>query len=166
MKIWLVAGGWIFFNSDEAVVALMARHILNGARPTFFYGQAYMGSLDAFLVALAFKIFGQQVWVIRVVQAALYLGVLATTTWLGKKIFGDWRVGVLGALLLAIPAVNVSLYTTASLGGYGEALLLGNLILMCALQIGDRRNAGDFPGPLIGGRCAVYSADWGCGLLD
>jgi hypothetical protein len=32
-------------------------------------------------------------------------------------------------LLLAIPSVNVILYTTVSLGGYGEALLLGNLIL-------------------------------------
>ncbi len=39
------------FNADEAVVALMARHILQGERPIFFYGQAYMGSLDAYLVA-------------------------------------------------------------------------------------------------------------------
>ena len=41
----------------------MARHILLGARPAFFYGQAYMGSLDAFLAAAAFAIFGQQAWV-------------------------------------------------------------------------------------------------------
>jgi hypothetical protein len=34
-------------NSDEAVVGLMARHILDGKRPVFYYGQAYMGSLDA-----------------------------------------------------------------------------------------------------------------------
>jgi 4-amino-4-deoxy-L-arabinose transferase-like glycosyltransferase len=148
LKTWLVAGGWVSFNSDEAVVALMARHILNGARPTFFYGQAYMGSLDAFLVALAFKIFGEQVWAIRLVQILLYSGVLACTVWLGKKSFGDWRVGAMAALLLAIPAVNVTLYTTVSLGGYGEALLLGNLILLCALQIVDHWRAGDFPGPL------------------
>jgi 4-amino-4-deoxy-L-arabinose transferase-like glycosyltransferase len=148
LKTWLVTGGWVSFNSDEAVVALMARHILNGARPTFFYGQAYMGSLDAFLVALAFKVFGEQVWAIRLVQALLYLGVLASTAWLGKQVFGDWRAGALGAVLLAIPTVNITLYTTASLGGYGEALLLGNLILLCALQIGNHWRAGDFPGPL------------------
>lgn len=147
LKTWLVAGGWVSFNSDEAVVALMARHILNGARPTFFYGQAYMGSLDAFLVAIAFRIFGEQVWVIRLVQILLYLGVLASTAWLGKQVFNDWRVGALGALLLAIPTVNVTLYTTASLGGYGEALLLGNLILLSALRIGEDRHAGMFPGP-------------------
>ena len=146
LKTWLVTGGWVSFNSDEAVVALMARHILNGARPTFFYGQAYMGSLDAFLVALAFKIFSQQVWAIRLVQGLLYLGVLVSTAWLGKQIFNDLRVGALAALLLAIPAVNVALYTTASLGGYGEALLLGNLIILCAMRIGDVRRVGALPG--------------------
>ncbi len=51
----------------------MARHILGGERPIFFYGQAYMGSLDAWLVAAGFWFFGQQVWVIRFVQILLYL---------------------------------------------------------------------------------------------
>ena len=80
-----------------------------GSRPVFFYGQAYMGSLDAFLVAGAFAIFGQQVWVIRLVQSLLYLGVLLTSAWLGRVAFSSWKVGVLAMLLLAIPAVNVTL---------------------------------------------------------
>ncbi len=42
------------FNADEAVVALMARHILQGERPIFFYGQAYLGSTDARLAAASF----------------------------------------------------------------------------------------------------------------
>ncbi|MCK4814771.1 hypothetical protein KA005_03295, partial [bacterium] len=57
-KIGLLLANVIPFNSDEAVVALMARHILQGSRPIFFYGQAYMGSLDAFLVAGVFKLIG------------------------------------------------------------------------------------------------------------
>jgi 4-amino-4-deoxy-L-arabinose transferase-like glycosyltransferase len=138
LKAWLVAGGYVPFNADEAIVALMARHILGGARPVFFYGQAYMGSLDAFLVALAFQLFGEQVWAIRLVQALLYLGVLVTTGVLGKQAFGSWRVGGLAVGLLAIPTVNVTLYTTASLGGYGEALLVGNLILICGLRISQK----------------------------
>jgi 4-amino-4-deoxy-L-arabinose transferase-like glycosyltransferase len=137
LKTWLAAGDRLPFNSDEAVVALMARHILQGARPVFFYGQAYMGSLNAFLVAGAFALFGQQVWAIRLVQALLYLGVLLTSAWLGCQAFGSWKVGVLAMFLLAIPAVNVTLYTTASLGGYGEALLLGNLILLTGMKIGE-----------------------------
>jgi hypothetical protein len=68
LKFVLQASGKVPFNADEAVVALMARHILAGARPIFFYGQAYMGSLDAFLVAGGFGIFGEEVWVIRAVR--------------------------------------------------------------------------------------------------
>ena len=47
LKTGLVMANVIPFNADEAVVALMARHILQGERPVFFYGQAYLGSLDA-----------------------------------------------------------------------------------------------------------------------
>ena len=138
LKGWLIVGGFLPFNADEAVVALMGRHILQGARPVFFYGQAYQGSLDAWLAAAGFAVFGEQVWVIRLVQSVLYLGTLATTAWLGKVIFRRWVVGALAALLLAIPTVNVTLYTSVSLGGYGEALLLGNLILLCAFGMTRR----------------------------
>jgi len=146
LKAWLVTGGWVPFNSDEAVVALMARHIIQGERPVFFYGQAYMGSLDAFLVALGFALFGQQVWVIRLVQTLLYLGVLLTTLLLGKAAFGSWRVGVLGMALMAIPVVNVTLYTTVSLGGYGETLLMGNLVLLIGIYLGKSLKETGVPG--------------------
>ncbi|MBE3115571.1 hypothetical protein IMZ68_00035 [Candidatus Bathyarchaeota archaeon] len=133
IKIWLLQAGVVPFNSDEAVVALMARHITVGERPFFFYGQVYMGSLDAFLVAIGFVIWGQAVWVIRLVQAMLYSLTIITTVWIGKVAFQSFKTGILAACLLAIPAVNVTLYTTASLGGYGEALLIGNLILLVGL---------------------------------
>ncbi len=137
LKLWIILKGWAPFNADEAIVALMARHILHGARPVFFYGQAYMGSLDAFLVAAAFAWFGEHVWAIRLVQGVLYLGFLSTTICIGRRAFGSWSVGVLAAILLAIPTVNVTLYTTVSLGGYGEALLIGNLILLAAMRLAE-----------------------------
>lgn len=140
LKAGLLLAEVVPFNADEAVVALMARHILQGEFPLFFYGQAYLGSLDAWLVAAGFAVFGQQVWVIRLVQTLLYLGTIWTTARLGEVIFSR-ETGVLAAWLLAIPPVNVTLYTTASLGGYGETLLIGNLILLAVLKIG-RRGAG------------------------
>ena len=148
IKIWLIVGERVPFNSDEAVVALMARHILQGEMPLFFYGQSYMGSLDAFLIAIGFKLFGEHVWVIRLVQSLLYLGVLYTTAWLGKKAFNSWLVGGLALLFLAVPTVNVTLYTTVSLGGYGEALLLGNLMLLIGIQIGETIQQEQSPGPI------------------
>ncbi len=135
IKLWLILGGHIPFNADEAIVALMARHINQGEIPLFFYGQSYMGSLDAMLVALGFQVFGEEVWVIRLIQSLLYLGVLFTTVEVGKLAFQSRMVGLLAALFLAIPTVNVTLYTTASLGGYGEALLLGNVMLILGFGI-------------------------------
>ncbi len=145
LRAWLILGGWAPFNADEAIVGLMARHILQGARPVFFYGQAYMGSLDAFLIAGGFWLFGEYVWVIRLIQSLLFGGFLFTSYLLGREIFGKWQIGALATLLLAVPTVNLTLYTTVSLGGYGEALVIGNLILLCALQIGRKWRAGDFP---------------------
>ena len=130
--LWL---GAFPFHADEAVVGLMARHILRGEWPAFFYGQAYMGSLDAALVALAFRVVGEQVLAIRLVQTLLYAGTIALTMQLARRISGDGLAPIFAGALMAIPVVNVTLYTTVSLGGYGEALLLGTLAVLWALQL-------------------------------
>ncbi|MGD0807237.1 MAG: glycosyltransferase family 39 protein [Anaerolineales bacterium] len=129
-------GAQVFpFNADEAVVALMARHILQGERPLFFYGQAYMGSLDAFLTAALFALFGPQVWVVRALEALLFAGTITVWYFFCAEAFDSLTVARIAVLLLAVPPVLVTLYTTVSIGGYGEALLLGSLGMLLALQI-------------------------------
>jgi 4-amino-4-deoxy-L-arabinose transferase-like glycosyltransferase len=138
IKIVLLALDSFPFNADEAIVGLMARHILDGRWPVFFYGQAYMGSLDASLVALGFAIFGQKVIIVRVLQILLYIGTVLTTMHMAKKIFDDTEGMLFAGLLMAVPTVNITLYTTISLGGYGEALLIGNLLILLALRIATK----------------------------
>ena len=118
------------FNADEAIVALMARHINQGHLPTFFYGQYYMGSLDAIIIAIGFRIFEEDIWVIRLVQSVLYLGTVVTTIALASRIIKTSRAALYAGLLVAIPAVNAALYSTVSLGEYGEMLLMGNLLIL------------------------------------
>jgi 4-amino-4-deoxy-L-arabinose transferase-like glycosyltransferase len=118
------------FNADEAIVALMARHINQGDIPIFFYGQSYMGSLDAILVAVGFRIFGEGIWVIRMLQSVLYLGTILTTMMLASRLLGNQRAALYAGLFMAVPPVNATLYSTVSLGGYGEMLLVGNLLLL------------------------------------
>jgi len=129
-KVILLSGAVFPFNSDEAVVGLMAKHILDGERPTFFYGQAYMGSLDAWLIAAGFSVFGEKVWVIRLVQVLLYLGTVVLTMYLVQLNSKSTWPPVITGLLMAFPVVNMMLYTTVSLGGYGESLLFGTLLLV------------------------------------
>lgn len=167
-KAWILLQDAVPFNGDEAIVGLMARHILyGGERPVFFYGQAYMGSLDAYLVAAGFALFGAHIWVIRLVQTLLYLAVLVTTVWIGWQFLRSWKAGLVAACLLAIPPVNVTLYTTASLGGYGEAMLIGNLSLLSGLawarQIQNRRGKLSALYALLFGLCVGLGL-WANGL--
>ena len=131
-KFGLLAINAVPFNGDEAIVALMARHILHGERPVFFYGQAYLGATDAWLVAVSFSIFGENVLAIRIVQIALFAAFLITSYLIAKRLgLTEW--GARAALLwLALPPTMLTLYTTATLGGYGETLVLGNAAILLA----------------------------------
>ena len=134
-KIILLSQDAFPFNADEAIVGLMGRHILMGERPIFFYGQSYMGSLDAILVAIGFRWFGIKVQVIRLIQIILYLGIIFSTILIAYRLHKDQVAALLSGLLLAIPTVNFTLYTTVSLGGYGEALLIGNVLILLTLNM-------------------------------
>ena len=134
-KLMLLAMNAVPFNGDEGVVALMARHILQGERPIFFYGQVYLGSIDAWLVALSFSIFGQSVLAIRLAQLALFIGTLVTTYLVARRMgLTEWASRV-ALVLLALPPTLLTLYTTATLGGYGETLLLGNVLILIAIGL-------------------------------
>jgi len=135
----LLAFDVVPFDGDEAIVALMARHIRQGERPWFFYGQRYMGSLDAYLVAGAFAVLGESVLAMRVVQVGLFVAVMLTGYGVALGITADRRAALLTVALLAFPPVLLTLYTTVSLGGYGEVLLTGNLLLL----LGHRLGRGD-----------------------
>jgi 4-amino-4-deoxy-L-arabinose transferase-like glycosyltransferase len=144
-KLFLLAFSAVPFNGDEAIVALMAHHILRGERPVFFYGQAYLGATDAWLAAVSFSIFGETIFAIRVVHIVLFAGVVFTTYLLARRYLqSEW--GARAAMLwMALPPTMLTLYTTATLGGYTETLLFGNILLLMAngqwLQA-DRWRAG------------------------
>ena len=140
LRVALLAAEAVPFNGDEAIVALMARHIGQGERPAFFYGQAYLGSTDAWLVSVAFSIFGESVSSIRLVQIALFAGTLITTYLVARRFGLDEQAAQLSTLLTALPPTLLTLYTTATLGGYGETLLFGNLLILGALSLGANRS--------------------------
>jgi hypothetical protein len=142
LKAVLIATGSITFDADEAVVALMARHITQGARPIFFYGQNYMGALDAYLIALAFSVLGERVVVVRLVQTILFLGVVGTNYVVSLRLSRTRWAATAAALLVAIPPVLVGLYTTATLGDYVETLLLGNLLLLIGWRLAEEPRGG------------------------
>lgn len=141
----LLMSGAVSFHSDEAIVALMGRHITLGERPVFFYGQAYMGSLDAWVLALGFQLFGESVNTIRLMQSILFIGVVATAYHAAWVLSRRIAVAVGSGLLFAIGPVLLALYTTATLGGYNETLIFGHLIVAIGYTVVSGKAASHQP---------------------
>ena len=80
LRTWLVIHTHSVIDGDEALVGIQAERILHGEVPLYFYGQAYMGSLEAYLVALLFAIAGPSVWALRAEPILLSL-VVVWLTW-------------------------------------------------------------------------------------
>lgn len=59
LRIDFIRASGFVIDADEAIVGLMANHILHGGElPVFYYGQHYMGSLEPLCAALMFWLFG------------------------------------------------------------------------------------------------------------
>src|SRR5580765_1667661 len=80
VRVWLVIHTRGFMDTDEALLGVQAQHILQGERPIYYYGQPYMGSLEAYLVAMVFALAGSSVWTLRIVPMVLSL-VVVWLTW-------------------------------------------------------------------------------------
>ena len=136
LRGWMIAGDGIAFDSDEAIVYLMGRHISQGKPiPTFFYDQVYMGSLSAISVAGGFKLFGDSLETARIVQTAEFLLTLLSGFALARAVTGSARVAAIALLILAFPPASATLYTSISTGGWHEVMLCGNLVMLFAWQL-------------------------------
>src|SRR5579875_2166508 len=67
-------------EGDEALTGIQAENILHGQWPIYYYGQPYMGSLEAYIIALFFAIAGPSVLVLRIAMSCTSL-LLVWLTW-------------------------------------------------------------------------------------
>ncbi|HEU5441867.1 MAG TPA: hypothetical protein VFU88_21485, partial [Ktedonobacterales bacterium] len=126
----LLLRGWPSLDSDEAVVGLMARHVLhNGELPDFFWGQFYLGPLQAYLAAPIFAVFGSSLLALRLPVLLLTLGLLAAVYALGRAAYGR-AVGLLALAWLALGPPFALIRTLVADGGHQEMLLLAALVLL------------------------------------
>src|SRR5207245_8386841 len=79
IRAWLTYHTHGAIDGDESLVGIQAEHILRGEHPIYFYGQAYMGSLEAYLMAILFVIAGPSAWMLRAEPILLSLLVVGLT---------------------------------------------------------------------------------------
>lgn len=128
LRLWLLQRSHWMVEGDEAVIGLMAKHVLEGERPVFFAAQPYMGALQAYEAAGVYLLLGMSRVALKLVPLLAGLGFVATTWWLARRLLSP-RAAAVAALVAAAPPVYVAANTLKALGPYTEVMAVGNLLL-------------------------------------
>ncbi len=156
VRAWLVARTNGVIDGDEVLVGVQAEHILRGELPIYFYGQPYMGSLEAYLVALFVAIAGPSAWTLRAEPVLLSLVVVWLTWKLAAALADAAQLPSLdksgtyarlafmsvAALIAAIPPLYDGILELRTYGGYIETFILMLLLLLSALRLTWRWHEG------------------------
>lgn len=150
IRAWLVVHTQGVIAGDEAMVGLQAENILRGQHPVYYYGQPYMGSLEAYFAALLFAIAGPSVWTLRAVSILLSVllvaltwrlaGALADTTQLPT--YARRRFMIIAALVAALAPVYDAVIELRMMGGYIEAFAIMAWLLLSGFRLVQRWQAG------------------------
>lgn len=128
-------------DSDMAIVGLMARHILQGEFPIFFWGQPFAGTIESLLAAVLFFLFGPSRLTLALSPFLFSLAFLVLTYRLAREAF-DRQVGLLALYLAAIPAPFLITHSVTARSNYIENLVLGNLVLLLTLRVSREPGPG------------------------
>jgi len=138
LRLAVIASPLGELDGDEAVVGLMARHIaFLGDRPVFYYGQPYLGSLEAFSAAPLFRLFGSSSALLKLVPTAYSLGFLVLSAIVAKRLFGTGPA-LATAAYLALPPSMWAVWSTKARGGYAELLFLGQALVLVTLMLAPK----------------------------
>lgn len=139
-------------DADQAINGLMARHILMGEFPIFFYGQDYCGSLENYLVAVVFLLCGSSRFTLDLAIGLISLVLVYFIFELASRVL-DRRKALLAALLAAVPSGYFAFTSVLARSAYIETPLLGVLLFLVVGRIlgGDRRPATYLLTGLLGG---------------
>jgi uncharacterized membrane protein YdcZ (DUF606 family) len=125
----LISRGETLLHSDEAIVGLMAQDIAAGRHfPIYFYGQRYMGALEAYVIAAISPIFDHPITALRMGPALFFAALVAVQYLMLARWFGR-RGGLIGAAALLAGSPMFAQWSISARGGYIEILLWGTLLL-------------------------------------
>jgi hypothetical protein len=113
------------FDSDEAVMGLMARHIAGGrAFPLFMYGQTYQLSLESWLAAPVFLLAGSSVAALRLPMLAMNVTIaLLLLRQIERDVGLRPALALVPVLFFVVVAPGTAAHFTPASGGTLEPLL-------------------------------------------
>ena len=145
-RVWLIAHTQSVIAGDEALVGIQAEHILRGERPEYYYSQPYLGSLQAYVIAVIFLLTGPTVWAMRIEPLLISL-VIVYITWRFSEALADAaRLSVrskklfmaIATLLAAFAPLYDAVEEMRVTGGYDDAFAVMLWLLFCAFRLTQR----------------------------
>lgn len=125
----LIERGETLLHSDEAIVGIMAQDISEGrALPIFFYGQRYMGALEAYVIAAISFVVPDPITALRLGPTLFFAALVVVQFLMLSRWFGR-RGGLVGAAALLACAPMFAQWSISARGGYIEILLWGSALL-------------------------------------
>lgn len=146
------------FNSDEAVNALVIKHMLERGELTFHNWDAtYYGVVEGLLAIPFVWIDGYSPLAFKLSAIAGFFLLLAASYALGKRLFGR-EEGLAAAALLAAFSPQLVLWSTLASGGYTLVIGWGTLTLAVFADLAAS------PRPVPAWKLALFGAMMGFGL--
>jgi hypothetical protein len=123
----------------------MGLAVLRGDFPLYFFGQPFMGALDAYLAAPLYLTLGVSIRVLKVLPLVLVLVWMVLTVRLAWEGFGR-RAATFTAALLALPPDFLLSWSVEARTHYQLSVVLGTLALLLALRISASPRRGVLAG--------------------
>jgi hypothetical protein len=142
IRLWTLRSPLGQYNSDDAVVGLMAFRINAGEHFLFYWGQDYGGAFEPEITAIVFKVLPANSLTLRIAPMGLH----ALSAWLlacvGTRVLDRGRGELAGLLWWMAPSVGV-LWSIHAGGYYGALVAVGLGIALLALRLRERLDRRD-----------------------
>jgi hypothetical protein len=130
LRLVFILLGWPASYNDEGTLGLMALHIAyKGAHPLLYYGQNYLGSLEAYLGAGFFHLFGPSTPTLRLGLLLLFALFLINMYFLASLLYSK-SLALITLIFLALGSPEVLLRQLMAAGGTPELMLFTTLLLL------------------------------------
>ena len=139
LRVGLASQGWPITNSDEGTMGIMTLHIAyHGEHPYMFYGQDYMGSLEAFIGAILFQFFGPSLFTLRL-GVILLVTLFLVSMYLLTSLLYSKGLALVTLAILSLGSNMVLTREIMSTGGSSQTLLFGALAFLLAAWLAFTR---------------------------
>ncbi|GLV56733.1 hypothetical protein KDH_35720 [Dictyobacter sp. S3.2.2.5] len=136
LRLILILLHWPATNSDEGIMAIIANDIAyHGKWPLMFYGQDYMGVIEAYLGALFYHLTGGLSITALRLGVVLLIGLFFIVMYRLTSLIYSQKMALLTLVILCFSTLSYVGRLVLATGGSAETILFGSLSFLIAARL-------------------------------